>query len=322
MEIQEGKAGVKVCVTGGGGYIGSWLVKSLLQRGYTVNATLRDPKNEEKIGPLLSLTGAAERLRLFEADLSEEGSFDSAVEGCHGVFHVASPMDFSKNSEDDFVEPAVKGVLNVLHACSRAKSVKRVVYTSSTAAICPLNEEGEVINNCSIDESIWTPVEVLRGRHQYNLGFYFMAKTLAEQAAIEYGSNSEMEVVTIGPSMVWGPCITSTFPLSCGALIGVQPESSEQGDYRQFKFESLSVVHIDDVCEAHIFLMEQPTVQGRHICSAFTLTSSELTNMIHKLHSHCTPPFKFDGEDGEIDSKNCIILLINFWTWVFLSNTV
>ena len=56
-------------------------------------------EDEAKTGPLVSLPGAAERLKLFQADLSEEGAFDSAVEGCEGVFHVASPMDFSKLSE-------------------------------------------------------------------------------------------------------------------------------------------------------------------------------------------------------------------------------
>jgi len=211
--------GVKVCITGAGGYIGSWLAKNLLQRGYTVNATLRDPQNEAKAGPLLSLPGASEKLKLFQADLCEEGSFDSAVDGCEGVFHVASLVDFSKLSEDDFVEPAVKGVLNVLKACSRAKSVKRVVYTSSMSAACPLNEDGELISGCSLDDSRWTPVDFIRRKHQHPLGFYIVAKTLAEQEAIEYGLNNEMEVVTIAPSNVAGPCITSTFPVSCRAMV-------------------------------------------------------------------------------------------------------
>jgi hypothetical protein len=56
-------------------------------------------EDEAKTGPLVSLPGAAERLKLFQADLSEEGAFDSAVEGCEGVFDVASPMDFTKLSE-------------------------------------------------------------------------------------------------------------------------------------------------------------------------------------------------------------------------------
>eukprot|EP01018_Ginkgo_biloba_P035199 Gb_09085 [translate_table: standard] len=114
-----------VCVTGAGGYIGSWLVKNLLHKGYTVHATLRDPGNQAKTGHLLSLPGAKESLKLFKADLSEEGSFDSAVTGCEGVFHVASPMDFSKDHEDDFIKPAVNGVVNVLSACTQEGTVKR-----------------------------------------------------------------------------------------------------------------------------------------------------------------------------------------------------
>ena len=78
------------CVTGGGGYVGSCLVKTLLENGHTVHATLRDPS--KNITFLRSLPGAQERLHLFRADLCEEGSFDSAIHGCLGVFHVATPM--------------------------------------------------------------------------------------------------------------------------------------------------------------------------------------------------------------------------------------
>ncbi|KOM42512.1 hypothetical protein LR48_Vigan05g011600 [Vigna angularis] len=87
--------GQLVCVTGASGYIASWLVKFLLERGYTVNATVRDPSDPRKVDHLLSLDGAKERLHLFKANLLEEGSFDSAVQGCHGVFHTASPFFLS-----------------------------------------------------------------------------------------------------------------------------------------------------------------------------------------------------------------------------------
>ncbi|KAG7977282.1 hypothetical protein I3843_05G024100 [Carya illinoinensis] len=86
-----------VCVTGASGYIAPWLVKLLLQRGYTVNASVRNPNDPKKTEHLLMLDGAKERLHLFKADLLEEGSFDSLVDGCEGVFHTASPVDFSAN---------------------------------------------------------------------------------------------------------------------------------------------------------------------------------------------------------------------------------
>ncbi|KAI3472700.1 hypothetical protein Pfo_030966, partial [Paulownia fortunei] len=81
-----------VCVTGASGYIASWLVKFLLQRGYTVKASVRDLNDPKKTQHLLALDGAKERLQLIKANLLEEGSFDSVVEGCDGVFHTASPF--------------------------------------------------------------------------------------------------------------------------------------------------------------------------------------------------------------------------------------
>jgi len=285
-----------VCVTGGEGYIGSWLVKNLLQKGYTVNATVRDPQNEATTGPLLSLPGAAERLKLFHADLCQDGTFDSAVEGCEGVFHLASPMGSSDSSEDDFVQPAVKGVLNVLNACSRVKSVRRVVYTSSVAAACPLNDEGELISGCCLDESRWSPVDILR-KKQHPVNFYYTAKTLAEQAVIEYGLNSSMELVTIGPGYVAGPCLTSTFPSSCEAILGLITGNYEGIKLTQSFLGSMPFVHIDDVCEAHIFLMEQPNVEGRHICSACSFTIPQLLYFIHKRYPHFTLHVRWD-DDG------------------------
>ncbi|KAJ0250664.1 Epimerase domain-containing protein [Hirschfeldia incana] len=90
MEMNGG--GRVVCVTGASGYIASWIVKLLLLRGYTVKATVRDPKDQKKTDHLLALDGARERLQLFKASLLEEGSFEHAIDGCEAVFHTASPV--------------------------------------------------------------------------------------------------------------------------------------------------------------------------------------------------------------------------------------
>ncbi|KAG7653661.1 NAD-dependent epimerase/dehydratase, partial [Arabidopsis suecica] len=131
--------GKVVCVTGATGYIASWIVKLLPLRGYTVKATVRDPNDTKKTKHLLALEGADERLRLFKADLLEEGSFQQAIEGCDGVFHIASPVIFTATDPQVFqaelIDPAVKGTMNVLKTCAKASSVKRVIVTSSTAAV-------------------------------------------------------------------------------------------------------------------------------------------------------------------------------------------
>ncbi|EAZ45213.1 hypothetical protein OsJ_29858 [Oryza sativa Japonica Group] len=119
----------RVCVTGGGGFIASWLVKLLLSRGYAVHATLRDPC-DPKNANLERLQDASQaapaNLRLFTADVLDLDALTHAVQGCDGVFHLATPSEV--------IDPAVKGTLNVLKACSVAK-VQKVVVMSSNAAV-------------------------------------------------------------------------------------------------------------------------------------------------------------------------------------------
>ncbi|BAT74763.1 hypothetical protein VIGAN_01251100 [Vigna angularis var. angularis] len=110
-----------VCVTGASDYIASWLVKFLLECGYTVKATVRDTNDPEKVDHLLSLDGANERLHLVKANLLEEGSFYSAVEGCHAVSHTASPFF----NDTELLDLAMKGTLNVLKSTVLAMEIAR-----------------------------------------------------------------------------------------------------------------------------------------------------------------------------------------------------
>ncbi|XP_052178695.1 dihydroflavonol 4-reductase-like [Diospyros lotus] len=98
MEVSPPPA--TVCVTEDSGFIGSWLVMRLLQRGYTVRATVRDPGNMKKVKPMMEPPNADTNLTLWKADLGEDGSFDEAIEGCSGVFHVATPMGFDSNDPE------------------------------------------------------------------------------------------------------------------------------------------------------------------------------------------------------------------------------
>nr|GMD28974.1 cinnamoyl-coa reductase 2 [Ipomoea batatas] len=115
----------KLCVTGAGGYVASWLVKLLLSKGHTVHGTVRNP-GDAKYAHLHNLDKAPHNLKLFKADLLDYDSLAAAITGCTGVFHVACPKDL--------VEPALNGTLNVLKACSES-NVKRVVIVSSVSAV-------------------------------------------------------------------------------------------------------------------------------------------------------------------------------------------
>ena len=124
-----------MCVTGASGFIASHCVQQLLATGYTVHGTVRSLENREKVAHLEALPFAATRLKLFEADLLVDGSFDAAVAGCDAVLHTASPFSTDSSlTEEDFCRPAVYGTLNVLNSLKRA-GVKICVLTSSTAAV-------------------------------------------------------------------------------------------------------------------------------------------------------------------------------------------
>ncbi|OMO67738.1 NAD-dependent epimerase/dehydratase [Corchorus olitorius] len=119
MEREKGT----VCVTGGTGFIGSWLIKRLLEEGYSVHTTVRaDPEKHIDISFLTNLPGAAENLKIFSADLSNPESFDAAIEGCKGVFHVATPVDFGNNEPEEVVtKRTISGALGILKASLKSK---------------------------------------------------------------------------------------------------------------------------------------------------------------------------------------------------------
>ncbi|KAG9407326.1 hypothetical protein AC1031_002054 [Aphanomyces cochlioides] len=124
-----------VCVTGGSGFLGSCCIKLLLERGYRVHTTVRDPANAAKVNHLKGLPGADDRLTFFQADLLTEGSFDGAIQGCSVVLHTASPFFMKNQSREGLVHPAVQGTLNVLRSVARTPGVRRVVLTSSSASV-------------------------------------------------------------------------------------------------------------------------------------------------------------------------------------------
>ncbi|KAK6146451.1 hypothetical protein DH2020_020320 [Rehmannia glutinosa] len=264
----------RVCVTGGTGYLGSWMVKRLLQDGYSVNATIRiDPERKRDISYLTNLPGASERLHIFNADLEKPESFGAAIEGCIGVFHVAHPLDLQeKESEEAKMKRVMNGLRGILQACADSKTVKRVVYTSTITAAA---FDSKNMGSGFVDESSWTDVDLVRSWGAVG-GQYIVNKTLTERAALEFAEELGLSLVTVLPTCTTGPFICSHLPdsveLSMALLLG------DKGNYRRIM--NTSLVHVDDVARAHIHLLNYPEAKGRYICSALDCTIDELCNFI------------------------------------------
>ncbi|ERM94671.1 hypothetical protein AMTRI_Chr03g49810 [Amborella trichopoda] len=277
-----------VCVTGASGFVGSWLIMRLLERGYVVKATVRDPENIKKTQHLLDLPSAKERLTLWKADLNDEGSFDDAISGCSGVFHVATPMDFeSQDPENEVIIPTIKGVLDIVKSCVKAKTVRRVVYTSSAGTV---NAVEHTIPE--YDESCWSDVEFCR-RVKMTGWMYFVSKTLAEKAAWDSAKENNMDFISIIPTLVVGPFIMQSMPPSMiTALALLTRNEAHYSILRQIQF-----VHLDDLCNCHVFLFEYPNANGRYICSSHDTTIVELAKMLRERYPEYDVPTMFKDAD-------------------------
>ncbi|GAB4852984.1 Tetraketide alpha-pyrone reductase 1 [Ancistrocladus abbreviatus] len=199
----------KVCVTGASGYLASWLVKRLLLANYFVVGTVKDPGDDERLAHLWRLEGAKERLELVKADLNEEGSFDNAIMGCDGVFHMASPVVGA-----EILNPAIEGTLNVLNSCKKNPSLKRVVLTSSTST---LRVRDDLDPKLPIDELSWSSVELCEEMKLW----YVLSKTLAERTAWSFCKENNIDLVTVLPAFVIGPCLPPKLCFTASDVLGL-----------------------------------------------------------------------------------------------------
>lgn len=256
-----------VMVTGANGFVASWLVKKLLDEGITVHAAVRSPENDKKVGHLKKAAKNSKGvLKLFKGDLLTPNSYKEAMQGCELVYHTASPFTaVVANPQKDLIEPAVNGTENVLQSANETPSVKRVVVTSSCAAIYADAIDCQKAPNGILTEAIWNTTSTLD--HQA----YSLSKTLAEKKAWEINKNqSQWDLVTVNPSLVMGP------PLNPHAVTSESFNILKQLGDGTLKAGApkmgMGLVDVRDVAEAHYKAGYTPSASGRYITSAHNTT--------------------------------------------------
>ncbi|CAI9288142.1 unnamed protein product [Lactuca saligna] len=282
-----------VCVTGGSGYIGSWLVRLLLYRGYTVNATVKDLKDEKETKHLEALEGAESRLRLFQIDLVDYESIVAAVTGASGVFHLATPIivDQVHDPQKELLGPAIKGTINVLTAAKEV-GAKRVVVTSSVSAIVPSPKWPPHLPKT---EDCWADEEYCK----QNQLWYPLSKILAEKAAWDFAKEKGLDVVVVNPGTVMGPILPPT--LNASMLIIHRLIQGCTETYEDFFMGS---VHVQDVALAHIMVYENKAATGRHLCVEAISHYGDFAAMVAELYpQYNIPRFPKDTQPGLLRSK-------------------
>ncbi len=230
----------------------------LLEDGISVNATVRDPSNEDKVQHLEALGEMSKaQLKLYQADLLDSGSFDEPMQGCELVIHTA-----------------LEGTKNVLEAVNRTETVKRVMLTSSAAAIFGDNVDIELAPGGIFTEKEWNVTSSAEHRP------YSYSKTVAEKAAWDIaGRQDRWDLLTINPGWILGPSVSKrNDSMSISTMIEFGDGTYKSGVPELWN----SMVDVRDVASAHIKAGYTPEASGRHIIVSEEATLLDIANILLK----------------------------------------
>ncbi|MFC6198081.1 SDR family oxidoreductase [Ponticaulis profundi] len=262
----------QVLVTGATGFIAMQTILDLLEGDYRVRGTVRSLNKADTLREALRPhTPMADMLELVEADLSSDKGWDQAVEGCDAVLHLASPFPAAQpKNPDELIKPARDGALRVLRA-AKAAGVKRVVMTSSMAAIA--YGWGDSRPDL-LTEAHWSNPDNLKDNTAYT-----RSKTIAERAAWDFVNSPEgegLELATINPAAVLGPALCAEVSTSLeivSRLIAVKMPALPN--------VSFGIIDVRDVSQAHIQAMETPEAAGqRFILTDRTLWFTDIADTL------------------------------------------
>lgn len=240
-----------VLVTGGSGFVGSHTILQLLAAGHQVCTTVRNVNREADVRAMLKVGGAepGDRLSFRAADLENDAGWRQAVAGCDYVLHVASPFPLENpQHEDELIVPAREGTLRVLRA-ARDAGVKRVVVTSSFAAI----GYGHANNTVPFNEADWTNV------NGDDVQPYIKSKALAERAAWDFiaREGGALELSVVNPVAIFGPVLGADFSSSIG-IVKRMMDGGMPGAPKVY----FGVVDVRDVADLHLRAMSNPAAKG------------------------------------------------------------
>jgi dihydroflavonol-4-reductase len=253
-----------VLVSGASGFIAGHVIAQLLAAGHSVTGTVRNPNDTAKNAHLRAMP-AAERLTLVAADLTAADPF-TAYADVEAILHMASPYVINvKDAQRDLVDPAVQGTLSMLRAAAVNPRVRRVVLTSSMAAVTD-SPDGRVLTDAD-----WNTTSSLTRNP------YYYSKTLAERAAWAFMEQEKpgFDLVVINPFLVIGPSLTAAVNTSPQTFVDML-----KGSYPAVMALTWGFVDVRDVAAAHVAAMERPVAKGRYLCVAGNMSMAETIGLM------------------------------------------
>ena len=243
-------SGEQVLVTGGSGFVAVHCIVQLLQAGYRVRTTVRSLQREAEVRAMVVAGGAdPAALAFVSADLMKDAGWPEAVAGCAYVLHVASPFPVNvPKDENELIVPAREGALRVLRA-ARDAGVKRVVLTSSFAAV----GYGTPYTGRPFTEKDWT------NPAGEGVSAYVKSKTLAERAAWDFiaREGGALELATVNPVGIFGPALGKDVSTSIEIV-----KRMMNGEVPGLPDMAFGVVDVRDVADMHLRAMVDPAAKG------------------------------------------------------------
>ncbi|CAF3364641.1 unnamed protein product [Rotaria sp. Silwood2] len=281
-----------IFVTGANSFIGGWIIKYLLDKGYNIRGTVRSQAKESRV---LDGVPNNQQCRISFVHINDimTDSFDEAVQGVDGIIHVASPVRLTlTDPEKDFLLPAINGTMGVLQAAHKynqnhPNTIKRIVITSSFASIIDISKG--LRSGYSYTEKDWCPFTYVDGLAEKNdsLTVYRAAKTCAERAAWEFLDKEKpsFTIATICEPMVFGPRVNGFNSWddmnSSNSPIWSLITSDKNAKMPETKL--IFEVDVRDVAYAHVAALEQCTdTSQRYLIAAGTWSYQSIADIIHE----------------------------------------
>ncbi len=242
---------MKILVTGGSGFLGSWLVKTALEKGWDVRASVRAIKQGDALRKALLLNEEENsRLSFVSADLLDPRAWKDACSGRDAIIHSASPFpECAPKTDDELLIPARQGTLNVMEGAAEA-GVRRIVLTSSSTAVA-YGRRPELRGGV-FGPSDWTDPTVLSDTNAY-----YRSKTLAERAAWEYARTRDLKLTTICPGAILGPLILPSISASLNLVLKLMNRAAPA-----LPKIGYDAVDVRSVADLHLLAAENEQVSG------------------------------------------------------------
>ena len=278
----------KVLVTGASGYIALHCISELLKKGYSVRGSLRNLDREEEVRSSIKKDVADDNLEFCKLNLLSDDGWQDAMHGCEYLLHMASPfITYEPKNEDDLIRPAKEGTLRALKFAKDA-GIKKVVLTSSVAAIA----YGHKKPICG--PSDWSDIN-------QNIGAYTKSKTIAERAAWDFINSQEqknMTMTTIHPGLVLGPLLSNDIDGASADIMNKLITGQFPGNPNL----NFTIVDVRDVALLHVKAISSDESNGKRC----------LTTSKDYLHMSKLSSILREGGYKKAPSKNIPNFIVKF----------